>query len=221
MKTIDGLPLPEAILRAAIPTFVEHGYDKASMDDVAARASTTKRTVYAHFGSKEALFRHALAKAVELFHSEMPRLEDPARPAAELEKFLVGFSDLSTWRGAVRLQRVVMGEAERFVDLGAMLHERIILHAESRLADYLALADRARGAAEQGPATYLALASLLLNMATGPQRFATLLHARASLPMHPLAQAPQDLDRAAIRQAIAIFLCGTGMAAPVDTGDET
>lgn len=221
MKTIDGLPLPEAILRAAIPTFVEQGYDKASMDEVAARASTTKRTVYAHYGSKEALFRHALAKAVELFHSEMPRLEDPSRPAAELERFLVGFSDLSTWRGAVRLQRVVMGEAERFLDLGAMLHDQIIVHAESRLADYLAAADLARGAAGQEPGTYRALAGMLLNMATGPQRFATLLHARTPAPVHPLARLPEDADRPAIRAAVGVFLRGIGMAASLEAGEQS
>lgn len=219
MKTIDGLPLPEAILRAAIPTFVEHGYDKASMDEVAARASTTKRTVYAHYGSKDTLFRHALAKAVELFYSEMPRLGDPAQPANELENFLAGFGDLSTWRGAVRLQRVVMGEAERFVELGAMLHQQIIGHAEIRLADYLALVDRARGGEERGRDVYLALASMLLNMATGPQRFATLLHARAPSPMHPLAQTPGDADRPAIRAAVAVFLRGIGIAMPVQSAD--
>lgn len=221
MKKFDGLPLPEAILRAAIPTFVEQGYDKASMDEVAARAETTKRTVYAHYGSKEALFRHALGKAVELFHSEMPQLEDPAQPAIELENFLVGFSDLCTWRGAVRLQRVVMGEAERFVELGAMLHQQIIGHAESRLADYLASTDRARAGADRGREGYLVLAGMLLNMSTGPQRFATLLHARTPPPMHPLARTPEDADRPAIRAAVGVFLRGIGMAASLDAGDQS
>jgi AcrR family transcriptional regulator len=213
MKTINGLPLPEAILRMAIATFVEHGYEKASMDEVAARASTTKRTVYAHFGSKEQLFRSALAKAVEMFHSEVPKLEDIANPAAELEAFAVGFSDLSTWKGAVRLQRVVMGEAERFAGLGGMLHREIIERAERLIADYLMAVDQ-HHETEMGRKPdnwHTELASLFLNMTTGPQRFATLLQAREPIPNHPLAKTPPDLDRAAIRRAVSIFLLGSGL----------
>ena len=211
MKTIDGLPLPEAILRMAIATFVEHGYEKTSMDEVAARASTTKRTVYAHFGSKEQLFRSALAKAVAMFHSEMPKLADLANPAAELEAFAVGFSDLSTWKGAVRMQRVVMGEAERFADLGTMLHGEIIERAEHLIAQYLMEVDQ-RGAIRRPDNWHAELASIFLNMTTGPQRFATLLQAREPVPSHPLAKTPPDLDRAAIRRAVNIFLLGIGLA---------
>lgn len=212
MKTIDGLPLPQAIVRVAIATFVEHGYEKASMDEVAARASTTKRTVYAHFRNKEELFRKALAKAVEMFQSEMPKLENTADPAAELEAFAAGFSDLSTWKGAVRLQRVVMGEAERFTDLGIMLHREIIEQAERMVADYLRAVDRKTGAAARPEGWHEQLASLFLNMTTGRQRFATLLQSRQPLPDHPLVKEPSDLDRTAIRQAVQIFLRGSGLS---------
>jgi len=215
MKKVDGLPLSEAILFAAIPTFVEKGYENASMDDVAARASTTKRTVYAHFGSKDALFRSALVKAVALFQSEMPKLADTSDPARELETFAMGFSDLSTWRGAVRLQRVVMGGAERFADLGKMLHEQIIEHAEAMLADYFdALAARDPQHPDRTRKDYVILASIFLNMTTGPQRFATLLERRQPRAVHPHASAPSEADRLAIRQAIAIFLAGTKLALP-------
>lgn len=215
MKKVDGLPLSEAILFAAIPTFVENGYDNASMDDVAARASTTKRTVYSHFGSKDALFRSALVKAVELFQSEMPKLADPSDPARELETFAMGFSDLSTWRGAVQLQRVVMGGAERFADLGKMLHEQIIEHAEAMLADYFEAVQTSN--ARNMPHTrneYRELASIFLNMTTGQQRFATLLEHRQPRAVHPHVGGPSDTDRPAIQRAIAIFLSGTRLADP-------
>ena len=215
MKKVDGLPLSEAILFAAIPTFVEKGYENASMDDVAARASTTKRTVYSHYGSKDALFRSALAKAVELFQSEMPNLADPSDPARELETFAMGFSDLSTWRGAVQLQRVVMGGAERFADLGKMLHKQIIQHAEAMVADYLeAVAARNPQRPRRTRDEYRVLASIFLNMTTGPQRFATLLEHRPPPATHPHADAPSDTDRPLIRRAVAIFLSGTGLTEP-------
>lgn len=211
MKTINGLPLRQAIIRAAVATFAEFGYDKASMDEVAARASTTKRTVYAHFSNKEELFRCALEKAVELFHSELPKLRDVANPASELEAFAIAFSELSTWKGAVRVQRVVMGEAERFPDLGAMLHRQIIERTEAIIAEYLASVDEHNSVAGHSQGRYAEAASLFLNLTTGRQRFATLFAVREPFPAHPLAKAPPDSDHATIRHAVMIFLKGAGI----------
>jgi AcrR family transcriptional regulator len=214
MKTIEGLPLTEAIVRMAIQTFVERGFEKASMDDVAARASTTKRTVYAHFGSKEGLFRAALARAVELFLSELPTLGDTSNPGVELEAFASRFSELCTWRGAVRLQRVVMAESERFPDLGGMLHREIIETAERTVADYLRKLDRTgiNVADDDIEGWAIGMASLFLNMTTGRQRFATLLQAREPSQEHPDAKAPPDIDRVHIRRAVQIFLEGSGLS---------
>lgn len=50
-----------AILEAAIEEFHERGFDTVSMDAIAARASVSKRTVYNHFQSKDALFRAIVA----------------------------------------------------------------------------------------------------------------------------------------------------------------
>jgi len=45
-----------AVIVAAIEEFLAAGFDGTSMDRIAARASVSKRTVYNHFPSKEALF---------------------------------------------------------------------------------------------------------------------------------------------------------------------
>ena len=45
-----------AIVAAAIDEFLAAGFDATSMDRIAASASVSKRTVYNHFPSKEALF---------------------------------------------------------------------------------------------------------------------------------------------------------------------
>jgi len=45
-----------AVIGAAIEEFLAAGFDATSMDRVAARAGVSKRTVYNHFPSKEALF---------------------------------------------------------------------------------------------------------------------------------------------------------------------
>lgn len=213
MKKIDSLPLPEVILRQAIVTFVENGYEKASMDEVASRASTTKRTVYAHFGSKEELFRQALAKAVRMFQSEMPKLENLNNPSQQLEDFAVAFADLSNWKGAVRLQRVVMSEAERFNDLALMLHRDVIEHAEQTVARYLeAIASQTLNDEKpQSDIRYDKLGAIFLNMTTAQPRFATLLQAQDPPSEHPLAKTPPESHRASVRMAVHIFLRGIGL----------
>ncbi|WP_394238508.1 TetR/AcrR family transcriptional regulator [Pseudomonas anguilliseptica] len=50
----------EAILLAAISEFRQHGFSATSMDQLAASAGVSKRTVYNHFPSKEALFSEIL-----------------------------------------------------------------------------------------------------------------------------------------------------------------
>jgi TetR/AcrR family transcriptional regulator, regulator of autoinduction and epiphytic fitness len=49
-----------AIIEAAVDEFRASGYEATSMDRIAARAGTSKRTVYNHFPSKEVLFAEIL-----------------------------------------------------------------------------------------------------------------------------------------------------------------
>lgn len=49
-----------AILEAAKRMFVQHGFDRVSMDQVAAEAGVSKLTVYSHFGDKDSLFAEAV-----------------------------------------------------------------------------------------------------------------------------------------------------------------
>ncbi|CAE6781860.1 TetR/AcrR family transcriptional regulator [Paraburkholderia domus] len=54
-----------AVIGAAIEEFLAAGFDATSMDRIAARASVSKRTVYNHFPSKEALFAAILRQLWE------------------------------------------------------------------------------------------------------------------------------------------------------------
>jgi TetR/AcrR family transcriptional regulator of autoinduction and epiphytic fitness len=71
-----------AIVAAAIEEFLASGYDVASMDRIAARASVSKRTVYNHFPSKEALFAailHQLWDASQTGDAPAYRTDQPLR----------------------------------------------------------------------------------------------------------------------------------------------
>lgn len=52
-----------AIIAAARETFLAHGYDSASMDQIALAASVSKRTVYNRFRSKEELFAASIEES--------------------------------------------------------------------------------------------------------------------------------------------------------------
>jgi TetR/AcrR family transcriptional repressor of mexJK operon len=51
----------EAVVAAARELFVRHGFSRTTMDDIAARAGVTKRTLYNNYADKEALFRQIVA----------------------------------------------------------------------------------------------------------------------------------------------------------------
>ena len=75
----------EAIIDAAKRAFEAHGVQGTSMDKLAEMAGVSKRTVYNHFGSKEALVVHLLQ---ELWSLSMVQPDVPYRPDRPLEEQL-------------------------------------------------------------------------------------------------------------------------------------
>src|ERR1700758_4878354 len=54
-----------AIARAALTLFASDGYERTSVDAIAAEAGVSKRTVYSHFGDKESLFLSVVRETYE------------------------------------------------------------------------------------------------------------------------------------------------------------
>jgi TetR/AcrR family transcriptional regulator of autoinduction and epiphytic fitness len=86
----------QAILEGAIKVFTEQGFEAASMDAIAEAAGVSKRTVYNHFQSKEALFQTIVGdflaeqegyRPIE-YAKEKP-LADQLREFAQAELFLI------------------------------------------------------------------------------------------------------------------------------------
>ena len=102
----------DRIVWAAKLVLLEKGLDAASMDDVAARAGTTKPTVYAHFKSKDELFRAVVELIKGLF---LGKLRSPdvyaAEPVEAVALFCGRFVELVCWRDAVGYQRVALAAA--------------------------------------------------------------------------------------------------------------
>jgi AcrR family transcriptional regulator len=68
-STARHRPTEDQILDAACAVFAAEGFAQANMETIAARAGTTKPTLYARFGAKEQLFVTVLRREHELLNS--------------------------------------------------------------------------------------------------------------------------------------------------------
>ncbi|SMH44944.1 TetR/AcrR family transcriptional regulator [Azospirillum agricola] len=123
-------PTPEAgskaaqILEAAGALFLENGYGAVSMDAVSKKANVSKATLYAHFGSKDELFRAMVA--CECANSALAEVWEEARPLPAAEGLrLIGLKFVSFVMSskALSVHRVVLGEAHRFPELARAFYD--------------------------------------------------------------------------------------------------
>ena len=109
----------EELLDAALDTFLERGFELATVEAIAARVNMTKRTVYAKFTDKAALFEAAVQRAIERQIVPRERLEklDNGNLAETLEAIAhLRISQVMTVNG-LRLQRIINTESYRFPGL--------------------------------------------------------------------------------------------------------
>lgn len=133
-----GEALSEHILFAAKEVFLEMGFERASMDAVAARAETSKRTLYAHFENKERLFLAVIDLVCTLF---LGRLGNPAdhatEPAEALTQFGARYLDTLLYGPSVRMSRMIVAEAERFSEGAAKHFETVFDEPAKRISGYI------------------------------------------------------------------------------------
>lgn len=91
-KAMSGQEAPERILKAATRLFYDEGIRAVGVDAVAAAAGVTKRTLYYHFDSKDALVTACLERRAREA-AEAPDLSPEAATAAVLARF----DDLHAW----------------------------------------------------------------------------------------------------------------------------
>jgi len=105
------------ILAAAQTVFASEGYSGATMDAVAAAADLTKPTLYQYFASKEALFAAMMAARRDdmlvAFESA-----DNASMVGQLHSFAWAYADTVMRPDLLSLARLIIGEAQRFPEIG-------------------------------------------------------------------------------------------------------
>lgn len=112
---------------AAFALFLERGYTRTTMDDIAAVAGVSKQTVYTHYADKQQLFTQLVltnARRVDTFLEEI-RAGVGEGTAAELVQLARRYVEFVVRPEVVQLRRLVIGEANRFPELARAYHEQV------------------------------------------------------------------------------------------------
>src|SRR5215472_16072760 len=140
-----GFEEDEALDRAA-RVFWEHGYDGASMSELTSAMGINKPSLYAVFGSKEELFRRALARYQDTYGAFAPATLEQPTAYAVIETYLHAAVDALTSGGHPPGCLSIQG------GLSCSPANRGISEflADYRAASESALADRLARAAKEG-----------------------------------------------------------------------
>ena len=125
MSSAAARPLPNrqsqrlaAILGAAERVFLEKGYERGSLDDVARQANASKATIYAHFGNKLGLLRAILQSRVSQITEPLKAAETAHAPVRDvLEEFGCNFLRTLLSPGPIKFYRLMVAEGVNFPDL--------------------------------------------------------------------------------------------------------
>ena len=127
--------------QAALALFREHGYDKTTAAEIAARAGVTERTFFRHFPDKrevlfdgEAILREALTASIRAAPDELRPLDTLFRSFRSVRQLLEGNRPFAKPRHEVISATPALQERE--------------LAKIAALADALAIALKARGVAD-------------------------------------------------------------------------
>jgi TetR/AcrR family transcriptional repressor of mexJK operon len=131
-----------AVVEAATTLFLRHGYQGTSVDDIAALAKVSKRSVYNNFADKEKLFTEIVlgfsATAEEFADRLVAGLPNAPDVSAALRDLARRHLATVTRPQVLRLRRLIILEATRFPGLAAEYYRR----APGRVMDALTAAFR-------------------------------------------------------------------------------
>jgi AcrR family transcriptional regulator len=158
------------LLDAALDHFLDKGFEQATIEAIANAVGMTKRTVYARYEDKSALFRATVQRAIERWI--VPIEDMRAAESDDLEATLVGIAEIRL-RNAIspvglRLQRIVNAESYRFPEIFDLAYEQGTRPTIRYLADLLTrYADRGALVIENAE---IAAATFLSMVIGGPTR---------------------------------------------------
>jgi len=199
-KRLRGRPRdPERcrrILQAASHHFNTHGFERASMDVVAADADVSKMTIYSNFGSKEGLFEAVVRERTQLVVGGRAGAEalDPKRPQKALMAIGEQFLSLTREDEALGQFRSLYGAAGAQPEACQAFYRQ---GADRLIGDLPAYLRRANAAGTLKVRNARQAADLFLSMFLGDGHIRGLLK---------LAMPDAAKDRALLREAVRVFI---------------
>ncbi|HKA15183.1 MAG TPA: TetR/AcrR family transcriptional regulator [Myxococcota bacterium] len=116
----------DELLDTALDHFLDRGYEQATIDAIAASVGMTKRTVYARYPDKAALFRASVQRAIEQLivpHATLAALESGDLEATLTAVARSRVAQVMTPAG-LKLQRIINTESYRFPEIFTMSYEQ-------------------------------------------------------------------------------------------------
>lgn len=115
----------EELLDCALDHFLDKGYEQATIEAIAGQVGMTKRTVYARYPDKAALFAAAVHRAIERY--AIPDERIAATDCGDLEQTLRNIArlriDIVSSPQGLKLQRIINTESYRFPTIFNELYE--------------------------------------------------------------------------------------------------
>ena len=126
------------IFDAARLEFAASGYAATSMESVARRAGVSTKTLYRLIPNKAALFEGMITDRIDTFASVV-RLKacDGRGIEAALREALIVCGELILDNDVITLQRVILGDSEKFPEIAETFYHKAIRRTELTLADWL------------------------------------------------------------------------------------
>jgi AcrR family transcriptional regulator len=129
--------LPARILDAAQELFLSQGFEATSLNQIAAGAAATKRTLYVKIGDKAELFAHVVRRLLDQRRQKLNDTAVVGSPADRLEQFGENLLTVALDADVLRLYRLMVAEAPRFPALASLMEEQLTHGAHATLADLL------------------------------------------------------------------------------------
>jgi AcrR family transcriptional regulator len=126
----------ERILDAALDVFAEHGYQQATVDEIASTAHTSKGGVYFHFPGKDAIFLTLLDRSADLLLARVgERVAAEPDPIAKVDAALLALVEVfGSHRSLARLFLVESrGAGPRFHVRLAEVQSRFVAFLQRQL----------------------------------------------------------------------------------------
>jgi AcrR family transcriptional regulator len=120
-----GAPVRDRILKAAFAAFTERGFAQASTLDIATRARASKRDLYVHFESKEAMLAECIkARAARMRgRIDVPRVSDRTTLAAALQAFGESMLRHGSDPSVIAIHRLAVADAMHSPEVARILNE--------------------------------------------------------------------------------------------------